>query len=119
MKATIIYDGSCKICVGNLRWLYRLDWLKKFDALPYQSEDVYRQFPKLRREDCEKAMHLVFPNGHVYIGADALRKIFLRIPVTFAIGVLMAIPPIPWVLRKLYFCLVPYRYCFGGRCHLE
>ena len=118
-KATVIYDGSCNLCAGNLKWLKRLDWLGKFDSLPYQSDEVYQRFPKLTRSDCEKAMQVVLPDGYIYSGADAFRKIFLRMPLMMVIGILMAVPPMPWVLRKLYRIFAPYRYHLSGKCPVD
>src|SRR5262245_26733194 len=79
-KPLVVYDGACGICGGNLKWLYRLDWFRRFDALPYQSDEVYKACPQLTREICEQALQLVLKNGRVYSGADAFREVFLRIP---------------------------------------
>jgi predicted DCC family thiol-disulfide oxidoreductase YuxK len=91
-KPTVIYDGTCGICAGNLKWLYRLDTLKKFDAIPYQTEDLLVRFPHLEMEECEKAMHLVFPDGRTYTGSDGFREVFLRMPLMFLIGLIMSVP---------------------------
>ncbi|MFI5106968.1 MAG: thiol-disulfide oxidoreductase DCC family protein, partial [Terriglobales bacterium] len=63
-------------------------------------------------------MHLVFPNGKTYTGADAFRQIFLRMPLMFPVGLLLSIPPLPWVLRKLYPILARNRYRIGGTCEV-
>jgi predicted DCC family thiol-disulfide oxidoreductase YuxK len=118
-KPVVIYDGTCGICAGNLKWLYRLDWFKKFDAMPYQAAELLRMFPHLKLEECEKTMHLVFPDGTTYTGSDAFRKIFLRMPVTFLAGVLISIPPLPWALRKLYPIVARNRYRIGGTCEIH
>jgi predicted DCC family thiol-disulfide oxidoreductase YuxK len=112
-KATVIYDGSCRFCAGNLPWLYRLDWRGRFDSLPYRSEKVYDRFPSLSREKCERAIHVVFPDGKIYAGADALREIFLQLPLLAIAGAVMAIPPLPWISRNLYRLLAPYRHRLG------
>src|SRR5215471_7650592 len=117
-KPVVIYDGACGICAGNLKWLYRLDTLKKFDAMPYQAEELQVLFPNLKIEECQNAMHLAFPDGRTYTGADAFRKIFLKMPLMFPVGVIMSIPPIPWLLRKLYPLLARNRYRLGGQCEL-
>lgn len=117
-KPVVIYDGGCNICAGNLKWLYRLDTLKKFEALPYQTEHLTEMFPGLRLEECEKSMHLVFPNGKIYTGSDAFREVFLRMPLMFPIGLVMWIPPLAWLLRKLYPILARNRYRIGGACPL-
>src|SRR5579872_1760595 len=114
-KPLVIYDGQCNICAGNLTWLYRLDWLKRFEALPYQSDEVYRRYPQVQREECEQSLQVAFPNGRVYQGADAFREVFLRMPLMFVVGLVMAIPPMPWLLRKLYPVLARNRYRIGGQ----
>ena len=118
-KPTVIYDGPCGICAGNLKWLYRLDTLKKFDAIPYQTEGLLVRFPHLKMEECEKAMHLVFPDGRTYTGSDGFREVFLRMPLMCLFGVIMSIPPLPWILRKLYPVLARNRYKVGGSCELH
>jgi len=118
-KPVVLYDGTCGICAGNLKWLYRLDTLKKFDDMPYQTEGLQQLFPNLKVEECEKAMHLVFPDGRIYAGTDAFRQVFLRMPLMFVVGLVMFIPPIPWILRKLYPVLARNRYKLGGTCELH
>lgn len=117
-KPVVIYDGSCGICAGNLKWLYRLDTLRKFDAMPYQAKDLEQLFPALNIENCHDAMHLVFPDGRIYTGTDAFRRIFLRMPLMFVVGLLMSIPPLPWILRRLYPILARNRYRLGGKCEI-
>jgi predicted DCC family thiol-disulfide oxidoreductase YuxK len=117
-KPLVVYDGACGICGGNLKWLYRLDWFRRFDALPYQSDEVYQACPQLTREACEQALQLVLLNGRVYSGTDAFREVFLRMPLTFPVGVLMLFPPLSWLLRKLYPILARNRYRMGGHCRL-
>ena len=118
-KPVVIYDGTCGICAGNLKWLHRLDTLKKFDAMPYQTENLLARFPHLKMEECEKAMHVVFPDGKTYTGSDGFREVFLRMPMMFIIGLIMSIPPVPLILRKLYPVLARNRYRVGGSCELH
>jgi predicted DCC family thiol-disulfide oxidoreductase YuxK len=118
-RPLVVYDGSCGICADNLPWLHRLDWLGCFDGLPYQSEVVYRLFPQLDLSECEQAVQLAFPDGRVYAGADAFREVFLRMPATLAAGLLMAVPPVSWLLRRLYPLLARNRYRLGGHCAID
>ncbi|MFH2202827.1 MAG: DUF393 domain-containing protein [Elusimicrobiota bacterium] len=101
-KPLVVYDGECGFCTGSLRWLKRLDWLRRFDALPYQSAEVYRRFPQLRREDCTRELHLCFANGDIYKGGDAIGRILLRLPLTFPLGALASLPPLAAALRAIY-----------------
>ena len=119
MKPLVIYDGECNICAGNLPWLHRLDWFRIFDDLPYQSPELHVRHPQIRPEDCERALHVIFPNGKIYTGFDATREVFLRMPLTCLIGLVMAIPPLRQILRRLYPILARNRYRIGGKCKLK
>jgi predicted DCC family thiol-disulfide oxidoreductase YuxK len=118
-KPLVIYDGTCGLCAGNLKWLHRLDWLGAFDDAPYQADEIYQRFPRIKRADCEEALHLAFPNGKVYRGADALRKVMLRMPLTLFAGLLLSLPPFPYFFRRLYPVMARNRYRFGGHCELK
>src|SRR5215813_4663854 len=65
-KPVVIYDGACGICAGNLKWLYRLDTFKKFDAMPYQADELLAFFPALKMEDCQNAMDVSDRTDPVY-----------------------------------------------------
>jgi len=117
-RPVVVYDGSCGLCAGNLKWLYRLDHLAVFEAMPYQSEMLAARFPQLQREKCEQALHLVFPDGRTYAGVDAFREVFLRMPLVFPLGIILWIPPLAWLLRKLYPILSRHRYRLGGTCEI-
>lgn len=119
MKPLVVYDGECNICAGNLPWLHRLDWFRVFDDIPYQSQELYDRYPQVQRAECEQALHVVFPDGRIYRGSDATREVFLRMPLTCLVGVVMAIPPIRQVLRYLYGILARNRYRIGGKCKLK
>ena len=117
MKPIVIYDGECNICAGNLPWLHRLDWCHVFDDMPYQSPGLDR-YPQIQRADCEQALYVIFPDGRVYRGSDATREVFLRMPLTCLIGLVMAIPPLRQLLRYGYAILARNRYRIGGKCKL-
>ncbi len=118
-KPVVVFDGSCGLCTGGTKWLLCLDWLHRFDLVPYQDERLYSNFPEIKLSDYEKALYVIFPNRKSYSGADAFREIFLRMPLTFVAGMLMLIPPLPWILRKLYPILARNRYRLGGRCEIR
>lgn len=113
-KPLVIYDGSCSVCAGNLPWLHRLDWLNIFEARPYQDTEVYTLCPGLTPDACKEALHVVFPHGRMAIGADALRAICLRMPMTCLCGLMMYIPPLPWLSDRLYRLFARNRHHLGG-----
>jgi len=115
-KIIVIYDGSCGFCTRGITWLKRFDWLNKFNNIPYQEGSLYWTYPTLNQAACAEALHLLFPDGRLVAGADALREIFLRVPLAIPFGLLMSIRPLQPLLRKLYAVLARNRYRFGGRC---
>lgn len=117
-KPLVIYDGECGICAGNLKWLDRIDILKVFDSLPYQSDEIQKLFPNINPQDFEKSLHVIFQDGRIKTESDAFSAIFLRSPFTFPIGILMNIPPISWILRHLYLYIAKNRYKLGGHCSI-
>ena len=109
-KPLVIYDGGCQFCAGNLVWLRRLDWFTVFDSAPYQDPRLYERYPDLTRAACEKAMHVVFPDGRIVAGADALRAIWLRLPVTFIAGLALYVPPFHAIASRLYAIVARNRH---------
>jgi predicted DCC family thiol-disulfide oxidoreductase YuxK len=119
MKATVIYDGACNLCAGNLKWLRRLDWLGKLEARPYQDEAVYARFPQLKREECEQAMQVVLADGRTFAGAEALREVFLRLPLTCPLGVLLFLSPLMGLAKRIYRHIAAHRYEISGSCEVK
>ncbi len=119
MKTAIIYDGACGFCAKNLKWIRRLDWLKKFETLPFQDDAVYTRFPQLKREECEKAMHAVLPNQSTFAGAEAFREVFLRMPLTCPLGLILCVPPVMWVAQRCYRVVAAHRHSLGESCEVR
>ena len=66
----MIFDGDCNFCAF---WIHR--WQEatgeRVDYLSFQDSSIAARFPELPREELEKAVHLVEPDGGVYSGAEA------------------------------------------------
>jgi len=119
MKILVIYDGGCNFCKANLHWLRRLDWLHRFEGIAYQDKTLYTRYPQLRPEACEKAVHVVFPDGRTEQGGDAVREILLRLPLGFLPGLLLSIPPLRQIARRVYPVLARNRYHMRGHCDIR
>jgi len=102
MKPLVVFDGECDFCAASLVWLKRLDWFHVFDSAPYQNKSLYTSHPTLSPDACEQAIHIIFPNQQIYSGSDALREIALRLPLLFWAGLLLMLPPIRQIAKKLY-----------------
>jgi lipase maturation factor 1 len=70
-KPLLVYDGDCHFC---RRWIAR--WQNATgDAityLSYQDESMAGRFPEIAREDFERAIRLILPDGSVCSGAQAV-----------------------------------------------
>ncbi len=116
MKSIVVYDGTCNICAANLKWLRRLDWLHRFEAVPYQDTSLYTRYSQLTLKACEEAVHVILPNGRTEKGGDAIREVLLRLPLTAPAGVVLSIPPFRQLFRRLYPVIARNRYKLGGSC---
>ncbi|GDY12562.1 hypothetical protein LBMAG53_14400 [Planctomycetota bacterium] len=101
-RSTVVFDGDCGICQASVGWIRRLDWRGRFAFRPNQDPSVYQEFPQLSPVACADSVHLADRRGHALSGADACRGILRCLPLTAPLAVLLAIPPIPWLLRRAY-----------------
>jgi len=69
MRPTILYDGQCEFCK------YWVEYWKQItrEVVKYSAfQDVADQFPKIPRNELNKAIHLVQPDGQVLSAAEAV-----------------------------------------------
>lgn len=117
--AIVVYDGGCGMCRTGARWIERLDWRHALSAVPLQSEALYRSLPALDPAACHAAMHVVLPNGRIRVGGDALRAVLVRLPLTLPVAVLLAIPPLPALVRAVYPWFAARRSAHSATCGLR
>lgn len=117
-QVLVIYDGTCGFCQSNIRWLRRLDWLGRFLYRPYQDDALATAFPQLDPVACANALHVITPSGRIFAGGDAVRRLCWHMPLTWPLAVLLALPPLPWLLRTLYPHIARRRHRLGTTCHL-
>src|SRR5215510_7499877 len=110
----VLAESAPAISSGFIVWICS----RSLTPCHIKQRNCRHSFQLLKMEDCQNAMHLVFPDGRTYTGADAFRKIFLRMPLMFPVGLILSIPPIPWLLRRLYPLLARNRNRLGGHCEV-
>ena len=109
----VIYDGDCGFCQSTVDLVKKLDWLSKFNFIPFQSEDVFKKFNKLNKEKCEKEIYLVKEvNGeqNYYGGYDAFKIMAVYLPVTFLISWFFFLPPVVQIGRIVYRLIAENRH---------
>ena len=115
----VVYDGGCGLCSAGASWISRLDWLRLVAAVPLQSDALYRRVPTLDPTACWESMHAVLPGGSLRVGGDALRAVLARLPLTMPIALMLAIPPLPALIRMVYPWFAARRRALSSACGLR
>jgi len=105
----IIYDDKCSFCRSSVRLCRSLDWL---GAHRYEgsSNRELLDAAGITPEQADQELKLV-SGGRIDGGFDAIRRIMLRLPLTFFWAPLLWIPPIPWLGRRVYRAVAARRKC--------
>jgi len=96
----LYFDGVCGWCRGSVRVLRALDWLGRLSfqdmtrapesELPVSWDEAMRGVPMRTR------------GGDVLVGHDAMRRALLQTPLGCPVGLVMLIPGVSWVSRRVY-----------------
>ena len=118
----VLYDGQCEICQACVSWLKTLDHENKTVCLPISTEVLSAVDPRLRMDECLQQLHMVTPEGEIYVGWDAVACLARLFPSTWLIGVLGQRLPFRNAGRLLYGFVAKNRYslskCRGGACRV-
>jgi predicted DCC family thiol-disulfide oxidoreductase YuxK len=113
-RATLIYDGNCPICSGTVKWIRENEEEGAFEMLPCQSDRMDLEYPEVKRDACMQAMHLVLPDGKVFVGERAMPEIFLRLKrYRFAVT-FFKLPGAQTFSRIAYRWFADRRYTIAG-----
>jgi predicted DCC family thiol-disulfide oxidoreductase YuxK len=99
---TLLYDGECGICRRSIQWIRNRDREGRIRAIAYQEPGVSREFPEITRDELERAMQLVSPEGRRWEGADAVEQVVRLLPVWKGLTPLFWIPGVRIVARRVY-----------------
>src|SRR5262245_53686364 len=101
-KATIIFDNECSLCRQFTQFLKKWDKKEAFDFRPLQEDQVYVDFPQLKKEECEKAIHLVNEDGSVHSGAGIVEPLLSHFPKVKNITWMLGLPGVKSATEVLY-----------------
>lgn len=91
-RPTVVFDGDCRFCRRQERRIARLDWLGRFDSVPYDA--AVQVWPEVARGTLGDGLRVRFPDGSVTVGIDAVRSIAVRMPLTMLPALLLWFPGI-------------------------
>jgi predicted DCC family thiol-disulfide oxidoreductase YuxK len=123
-RDTVLYDGQCRFCRGQIALLRRLDLMGRLRFVSLHEPSVAEEFPELDRDDMMREMVLVDRSGHARGGAEAVRYLSRRLPLLWPLAVLFHLPGSLPVWTWLYRLVARNRYrlagkCDEGTCHLH
>ena len=114
-KYVILYDGRCPFCTRQSR---RLAWLARpelVETASFQEPGVLDRFPGLTHEACMKAMHLVTPDGRVFLGAEAIVQALATRRLFAWVAPVYYLPGLRQLFSGLYAFIAANRYRFWGK----
>ncbi|MFZ4712524.1 MAG: thiol-disulfide oxidoreductase DCC family protein [Bacteriovoracaceae bacterium] len=76
----LIYDSECTLCTRFKQTVERLDSAHKLNFSSIHQEEIYSQFPNLKKEDCHKIIHLIDENGKIHQGPEVIQYMAHIIP---------------------------------------
>ncbi len=107
---TLIYDGECGICRKAVDLLRRWDRERVLQYVPFQDEATVREFG-IALPALAAAMHLVFPDGRVFAGADAIPPLLRLLPRRGWLAPLFSLPGVMPAARRIYANIAARRHC--------
>ncbi|MBE7382802.1 MAG: DUF393 domain-containing protein [Leptolyngbya sp. SIO1E4] len=114
---TVIYDGTCNLCVTLVRLLEQLDQGHQFEYVPMQDDTRLAEW-SITPEDCEQGMILLeqaHPE-HRWQGSDAAEEIGRLLPMGHVfVNAYRSLPGIKSAGDSIYAFIRDNRYTLFGQ----
>jgi predicted DCC family thiol-disulfide oxidoreductase YuxK len=113
MSVALLYDGGCRFCIRSLRVLKRFDARNSLELVDATDrEAIGARFPQTAGADFDAAMYAV-DGSKVYRGFDAFRHAMRRLPGLWWLAMLMYVPGVPPIGRRVYDAVAHNRHALG------
>jgi predicted DCC family thiol-disulfide oxidoreductase YuxK len=113
---TVIYDGKCRFCRGQVALLRRADLRGSLRTVSLHDPGVARDFPELSADDLHARMYVVDTRGRAHGGAAAVRYLTRRLPLLWPLAVPLHVPGSLPLWERLYRFVARHRYRIAGTC---
>ncbi|MFD2567797.1 DCC1-like thiol-disulfide oxidoreductase family protein [Pseudotenacibaculum haliotis] len=102
-KLVFFYDNECPLCARTKTIIQFFDF---FGAVDFKSVQVYgfehEALQDISKDKLLADMHTVDGKGTVRVGVDSYRKAFMYIPLFFVLGLLLYVPGIYHLAKRVY-----------------
>jgi predicted DCC family thiol-disulfide oxidoreductase YuxK len=115
-KPTIIYDGQCQFCSGQIDKIKRLAPEDSYNYLPRQLPNLLDKFPQLSGEDFNTGLRLINNKGRVSVGADAVYEIYKTLTPYKYIAWIYQLPACKQLCKGVYRLIAKNRNRLKGKC---
>ena len=115
-RDTVLYDGDCRFCRGQIAALRQLDLGRHLEFTSLHDPQVARDFPEIPRERLLEEMFLVDRRGRIWHGASAVRYLSRRLVALWPLALPLHVPGTMPLWRWLYGLVARNRYRIAGRC---
>jgi predicted DCC family thiol-disulfide oxidoreductase YuxK len=105
----LLYDGACPRCRKWMTPIMAADPASVVTPVDFNVVDVTTIHPRLTREGCLAAMHLVTREGRVTAGFDAATQLGRWLPLFWPLGLIASLPGVALVGRRAYNALAASR----------
>jgi predicted DCC family thiol-disulfide oxidoreductase YuxK len=105
----VLYDGACPRCRASMAFVTAADPDRLIEPVDLTAVDVSSVHPKLSRQACMAAMHLVREDGRVFSGFDAFLALGRWLPLFWPLSLVGSLPVIRGVGRRVYRAIAASR----------
>lgn len=105
----VLYDGACPRCRATMSLICAADPDHVIEPVDLTSVEVASIDPKLTKEACMAAMHVVTRDGRVFAGYDAVMLLLAWTPLTSPLGMIRFVPGVAPIGRRVYNWLAATR----------
>lgn len=76
----LIYDSECILCIRFKQTLEKIDLNNLLHYASIHDEQVFIQFPQLKKEDCLKVIHFIDENQKITKGSEVIVSLMKHYP---------------------------------------
>ena len=113
---TVLFDGQCRFCRGQVALLRRLDLGRRLEFLSLHDPRVAEDVPEIPPEQLQQQMFVVDRQGQARGGAVAVRYLSRRLPLLWPLALLLHIPGSLPLWQAAYAFVAKRRMLLAGRC---